>query len=280
MVAEGEQGANGLGLVGAAGQLDRALEVLARLLRVADPPEDAAEDPVRAARRRGLAEPLGQPQRLLGGVDGEHVVAGVHVEGGRLLVEADQLDARRAVLEQVDALLVVVDRGLALALVPVGGADLAVQVADPGQVLLAAVEVEAALPDLDRLVDAPDPERDVAHLLPDPGPRRLVDGAVEADRAAVVAERLLVRVELGGGVAGRLEEVERLVGHRAQLARLDPRLGAEAGGAPVVLGDRGDGDLAALPGALLDEARRRRSAGGSGTPSAASRRRRRGSARA
>ena len=111
MVAEREQGPHPLGLVGAARKLDRALEVLARLLEVADAAKDAAEDPVGAARSRRLAEPLGQPQRLLGGVDREHVVSGVHVERRRLLVEAHQLDAGRAVLEQVDALLVVVDRG-------------------------------------------------------------------------------------------------------------------------------------------------------------------------
>ena len=94
----------------------------------------------------GLAEPLGEPQRLLRRVDREHVVAGVHVERRRLLVEADELDARRAVLEQVDAALVVLDRALAIALLPEPGADLAVQVADPGQVLLAAVVLHALAP--------------------------------------------------------------------------------------------------------------------------------------
>ena len=104
MVAEREQRADRLAAVGLARQLDRALEVLARLLGVADPAEDAAEDAVRAARGARLVEPLGQAQRLLGRVDREHVVAGVHVERGGLLVEADELEARRAVLEQVDAL--------------------------------------------------------------------------------------------------------------------------------------------------------------------------------
>ena len=137
MVAEREQRADRLGGVALAGQLDRALEVLARALGVADAAEDAAEDPVGAARGRRLAEALGEAQRLLGGVDREHVVAGVHVERGRLLVEAHELEARRAVLEQVDAALVVLDRALAVALVPEPGADLAVQVADPREVLLA-----------------------------------------------------------------------------------------------------------------------------------------------
>ena len=51
--------------VGVPCQLDRALEVLARLDGVADAPEDAAEDAVRAARGAHLAEALGEPQRLL-----------------------------------------------------------------------------------------------------------------------------------------------------------------------------------------------------------------------
>ena len=131
VVAEREQGPDRLGGVGLAGELDRPLEVLAGPLGVADAAEDAAEDAVGAAGGRGLAEALGQPQRLLGGVDREHVVAGVHVERGGLLVEANELEARRPVLEQVDPALVVLDRALAVALVPERGADLAVQVAHP-----------------------------------------------------------------------------------------------------------------------------------------------------
>ena len=104
-------------MVRAARELDGPLEVLAGLLGVADAPEHAAEDPVRAAGGARLAELLGEPQRLLGRVDGEHVVAGVQVEPGGLLVEADELDARWPVLQEVDALLVVLDRRLALALV-------------------------------------------------------------------------------------------------------------------------------------------------------------------
>jgi len=50
----------------------------------------------------------------------------VHVERGGLLVEPDELDARRPVLEQVDASLVVLDRALAVTLVPQAGADLSV----------------------------------------------------------------------------------------------------------------------------------------------------------
>src|SRR5207247_2418706 len=86
--------------------------------------------------RSAVAEALGEAKRLLGRVDREHVVAGVHVEGGRLLVEADELEARRPILEQIDAALVVLDRPLAIALVPERSADLAVQVPDPRQVLL------------------------------------------------------------------------------------------------------------------------------------------------
>ena len=176
VVAERQQRADGLGLVRPAGEVDGALEVLARLRRVADAAEDAAEDAVCAGGRARLAEPLGQAQRLLRGVDGEHVVARVHVERRRLLVEADELEARRAVLQQVDALLVVVDRLLALALVPQRGADLAVQVADPREVLLRAVVLEALLPDLDGGVDAAHAQRDVALLLADPRERLRVMG--------------------------------------------------------------------------------------------------------
>src|SRR5204862_1560520 len=90
------------------------------------------------------------------------------VEGSGLVVEANQLDAGRAVLQQVDALLVVLDRALAVALVPEARADLPVQVADPSQVLLAAMELEAPLPDLDRPVHATEPKRHVTELLGDP----------------------------------------------------------------------------------------------------------------
>jgi len=79
----------------------------------------------------------------------------VHVEGRRLLVQADELEAWRPVLEQVDSLLIVLDRAFAVPLVPEARADLAVQVADPRQILLAAVEVQALAPDLGRLVDPP-----------------------------------------------------------------------------------------------------------------------------
>ena len=155
-----------------ASERHRALQVLPGLLGVADPAEDAAEDAVGAARRPGLVESLGEAKGLLRGVDREHVVAGVHVERGRLLVEAHQLDAGRPVLEQVDAALVVVDRGAALALVPERGADLAVQVGDPGEVLLCPVVREAALPDGDGRVDTAHPQRHVALLLADAGDDR------------------------------------------------------------------------------------------------------------
>ena len=174
VMAERHQREHGLVGVGAACQLDRPLEVLARLHGVADAPEHAAEDPVRAARRTHLAEPLGEPQRLLGGVDREHVVAGLHVQPRRLLVEAHERQRRLAVLDQVDAALVVLDRLLALALVRQRGADLAVQLGHALEVLAAAVVVERPLPDVDRDVHAAEPQRDVALLLEDPRDRLLV----------------------------------------------------------------------------------------------------------
>ena len=171
MVAERQQRPDRLAVVGVARQLDRALEVLARLLLVADAPEDAAEDAVRAACDARLLELLREAQRLLRCVDREHVVARVHVERGRLLVEVDQLQARRAVLQQVDALLVALDRELALAPVPQARADLAVQVRDAREVLLLAVVLEALLPQLHGGAHAAHPECDVALLLQHPRDR-------------------------------------------------------------------------------------------------------------
>ena len=210
MVAEGEQGADRLGSIRLARECHGALQVLARLLRVSDPPEDPAEDAVGATRRPSLVEALGEPQGLLRGVDREHVVPGVHVEGGRFLVEPDELDARRAVLEQVDPALVVVDRRAPLPLVPERGADLPMQIGDAGEVLLLAVVGEAALPDADGGVDAPHSEGDVALLLADPGDQAGVDRLGELERGGVSVEGLGVRVEHGGGVAGGLEGLERL----------------------------------------------------------------------
>ena len=93
MAPEGGERQDALAVVRAARELHRALEVLPRLLGVADAAEHAAEDPVRATGRARLAEALRQSQRLLRRVDGEHVVARVEVEPGRLLVEPHQLDA-------------------------------------------------------------------------------------------------------------------------------------------------------------------------------------------
>ncbi len=96
VVAERQERPDRLGGIRVAGKLHRALEVLARPLGVADPPEDAAEDAVRAACRGRFLQALGQAERLLRGVDGKHVVARVHIERGRFLVEAHELEARRA----------------------------------------------------------------------------------------------------------------------------------------------------------------------------------------
>src|SRR5206468_5027260 len=106
--------------------------------------------------------------------------------------------------------LVVLDRPLAIALVPERSADLAVQVPDPRQVLLAAVVVEALLPELDRAVDPPEPKRDVAELLGDSRAGRGVEPAADRERHLVVAEGLEVRVQRGGDGAGGLERVDRL----------------------------------------------------------------------
>ena len=207
-----------------------------------------------AAGRARLLEPLRQPQRLLGGVDGEHVVAGVEVQPGGLLVEPDQLDARRTVLQQVDALLVVLDRRLALALVRQRRADLAVQVGHALQVLLAAVPLEAVGPDADRLVHAAEPQRDVAELLADP--HALGAALLRADRPgmAVVRGRLAVRVQARRRVAGLLEEAKRAAAHRVELRRRHAALAPERRGAPVVLGEQRHHLVGAVARAVLEEA--------------------------
>ena len=209
MVAEGHQREHRLVRVRAARELDRALEVLARLDGVADAAEDAAEDAVSAARGANLAEALGEPQRLLRGVDREHVVARLHVQPGGLLIQAHERERRLAVLDQVDASLVVLDRLLALALVRQPGADLAVQLGDVLEVLAAAVMIERPLPDVDRGVDAAEPQRDIALLLEQAGERLgILAGLLE--RGLVVGERIRVGVEGGCRVAGGLQVGERL----------------------------------------------------------------------
>ena len=253
MVAEGEQGEDRLGLVEAAGELDRALQVLARLRHVADAAEDAAEDPVGAAGGARLAEPLGQSQRLLGRVDRQHVVARLHVERGRLLVEADELERGLPVLEQVDALLVVFDRGLALAAMPQRSADLAMKAGHAFEVLLAAVELQALLPYLDCRVHATESQGNVTFLLADAGARRLLVAA-ELARGAEVGDGLAVGVERGGGVPGGFQELQGALVDRRAFDGVEPRLGGQRGSAAVVLGQQGDDLLRALAGAVLDEA--------------------------
>src|SRR5207244_4029188 len=83
------------GLLAVARQLHRALEVLARLLSVADPAEHPPEDSVSTARRTGLAHSLGEPQRLFRCIYREHVVPGMHVQRSGLFVETDKLETRR-----------------------------------------------------------------------------------------------------------------------------------------------------------------------------------------
>ncbi len=254
VLAQREQCEDRLALVGAACQLDGALQILARLGHVPDAPEHAAEDPVRAAGGARLAQALGQAQRLLGRVDGEHVVARLHVEPGRLLVEAHQLEAGRAVLEQVDALLVVLDGGAAVALVPVARADLAVQIGEALEVLLQAVVLEALLPHLDRGVHPAEPQRGVALLLAHSGQRLGVVAAGEIARRLEVRERLAVGVEGHRCVARGLEVVERLALDALELGGVEGGLAAQRGGAAVVLGEQGHHLVGAVPGALFHEA--------------------------
>ena len=188
-MAERRQREDGLVRVRPARELDGALQVLARLHGVADAPEHAAEDAVGAARGANLAEALGEPQRLLRGVDRQHVVARLHVQPGRLLIQAHERERRLAVLDQVDASLVVLDRLLALSLVREPGADLAVKLGDVLEILATAVMIERPLPDVDRGVDAAEPQRDVALLLEQAG-----------DRVGILAGLLARGLVVGEGV--------------------------------------------------------------------------------
>jgi hypothetical protein len=227
MAPERGQRQDALAVVRPTRELHGALEVLAGLLGIPDAAEHAAEDPVRATGRARLAEALRQPQRLLRRVDGEHVVARVQVEPGRLLVEPDQLDARRAVLQQVDAALVVLDRRAALALVRERGAGLAVEVRHALEVLLAAVPVEALLPNPDRLVHAAEPERDVAQLLGNAHEGRTVVLVAERVRMTEVLGGLAIGVEERRGIPGFLQEAHGTLSHRRQLGRRDRALAAQ-----------------------------------------------------
>ena len=92
VIAEREQREHGLAGVGATRQLDRALEAFARLGRIAGTAEDAPKDAVGPDRGARLAQILGDLQGPLGGVAGEHVGAGAHVQGGGLAVEPDELE--------------------------------------------------------------------------------------------------------------------------------------------------------------------------------------------
>jgi hypothetical protein len=74
---------------------------------------------------------------------------------------------------------------------PQARADLAVQIADAGEILLAAVVLEAVRPGTDRALDAPEPQRDVAELLCDPRTDRVVR-PLERERRLVVALRFAV----------------------------------------------------------------------------------------
>ncbi len=69
-----------------------------------------------------------------------------------------------------------------------------------------------------------------------------------------MGDGLGVRVQERGGVAGLLEEAHGALLDLRQLARLDAALGAQGGGAAVVLGQQRHHLVGAVAGALLDEA--------------------------
>ena len=239
-----------------------ALEVLARLRGVADAAEHAAEDAVRAAGGARLAEPLGQPQRLLGGVDREHVVARVHVQRGGLLVQAHELEAGRAVLQQVDALLVVLDRlpcarPCATAPAPI----LRCRSATRSRSSWPRWYSRHSSHTLDRLVDAasrsatspcfsPIRATRLARLVGQRSPRAAGSGRTPRGSSTASAA--------ASPAASR--KCSALRADRLELVGVEPASRAERRGAAVVLGEQRHDLVGAVAGALLDEARRPRSA--------------------
>jgi hypothetical protein len=145
------------------------------------------------------------------------------------------------------------DRRAAIALVPVAGADLAVEVGQPLEVLLAAVVLEALLPHVDGGVHAAEAKRGVALLLPNPRERLWIVPAGEVARGLVVHEGLAVGVEGHGGVAGRLEVVQRLALDLLELRGVERGLAAQRGRAAGVLGEQCHHLVGAVAGALLHE---------------------------
>src|ERR671924_2420682 len=151
------------------------------------------------------------------------------------------------------------DRGLALPLVREPGADLTVEVRHPLEILLPTVPIEALAPDRDRLVDPPEPQRDVTELLADPDQRRLVTGVRGRGRVAdlpcvpVVRRGLAVGVEPRGRVPRLLQEAHAALAHRAELVLRQPPLAAERGGPAVVLGEQRHHLVRAVSGTPLDE---------------------------
>ena len=128
------------------------------------------------------------------------------------------------------------------------------EVAHPAQVLLRAVELEALLPNLDRGIHAPHAQRNVALLLVDPRERLRIVGAADVAGRLVVLEGLGVRVQHRGGVARGLEEVDRLLVNRLEVALCRTRLLRQVGRAAVVLGEHRDHLVGAVSHAVLEEA--------------------------
>ncbi len=78
---------------------------------------------------------------------------------------------------------------------------------------------------------------------------------VESQRSLVVGERLLVRIEACGDIAGGFERLMGALANHAQLVDLESGVGADLGGAREVVGDHRDHGLGAVCGAFLDERR-------------------------
>jgi hypothetical protein len=178
----------------------------------------------------------------------------VHVERRSLFIEPHELEAGRAVLEEIDSLLIALDRLLALALVPEPGAHLSVQVCNSIQVLLLPVVFEAFFPHLECHVDPTDTQGNIALLFADPRDRARVVWTIDLARSLVVSERLGIGIQQGRGVTGSLEEAKRLDVDRLDLVVAEADLLAERRGTAVMLGQQRDDLVGAVTGTLLDEA--------------------------
>src|SRR6185312_13299437 len=160
--------------------------------------------------------------------DRKHVVARLHVQPRRLLIQAHERERWLSVLDQIDPSLVMLDRVLAITPVGEAGADLAMKLGLALELAASAMVRERPLPRVDRRVDAAESQGDVALLLEQPRERVGVVGRQLA-RRAVLRERFGIGVERGRRVCRRLQVAQRLLAVGLELRWREAELEAELG---------------------------------------------------